>query len=359
MIKMSGETVSSTPKVSIVIPCRNEKSFIGECLDSIIANDFPKECLEVLVVDGMSDDGTRAVLDGYVRQFPFIKLLDNPGRITPIAFNIGVQHAAGSFVMIMSAHATMARDVIAKCVQHSERYGADNVGGSWKIIPRNNSFMARAITLTLSHPFGVGNASYRTGNGGSPRWVDTAAYGCYRREVFQRVGLFNEKLIRGQDMELNLRLKRSGGKTLLVPDVVIYYYARSTFVLFCKHSFSNGVWAIIPFLYSDVRPVSWRHLVPLGFVLGLAGSVGLAFMAGFSWIVLGIVLSTYGVASVAAAFRTALKERDPRYALLLPFLFGSLHLAYGFGSFWGLLKIAWKLLSGQTRKFTQEPFLNA
>ena len=99
-----------------------------------------------------------------------------------------------------------------------------------------------------------------------PKWVDTVFGGCYRREVFDRVGLFNENLVRGQDMEFNLRLKKAGGKTLLVPDIVSYYYARSDIKSFWKHNFTNGVWAILPFLYSPIMPVSWRHLVPLIFV---------------------------------------------------------------------------------------------
>ena len=251
------------PIVSIVIPCRNEEDFIGDCLDSIVGSRFPLSRLEVLVIDGMSDDGTRRVLEAYARRYPFIRVLENDKRVTPVAFNIGVRHARGGLIMIMSAHATFHPDAIAKAVAFSESSGAENVGGRWRIVPRDTSFLGRSMAATLSHPFGVGNAVYRTAQNSEPRWVDTAAYGCYRREVFDRLGGFNERLVRGQDMEFNLRLKRSGGRTLFVPDVVINYFARSTVRTFGLHAFTNGVWAILPFRYAHGIPVSGRHVVPL------------------------------------------------------------------------------------------------
>ena len=331
--------MSNLPFVSIVIPCRNEEQCIANCLDSIIANDFPKDKLEVLVVDGMSEDGTRAVLDAYACRYPFIKIFSNPNRVTPVAFNIGIGHARGDLVMIMSAHATYALDAIRKCAEYSNQYNADNVGGVWKICPRKNGLLDKGIGLALSHPFGVGGARYRTGTDTEPRWVDTAAYGCYKREVFSKVGLFNERLIRGQDMEFNLRLKKAGGKTLLVPDVVVNYYARSDFVSFLKHNFRNGVWAIVPVLYSPIMPVGWRHLAPLAFVLGLLGSAVLAIrqpvgMAAF----LGLG-GAYVAANLAASTHVAARERAIRYVAVMPVVFASLHLSYGIGSLCGVAKI--------------------
>jgi len=327
------------PSVSIIIPCRNEEKFIGICLESILANDYPKERLEVLVVDGMSEDGTRAILNEYTRQYPFIKVVNNRKRITPVAFNIGIKHARGDLIMIMSAHATFAADAIGKFAEYSSRYNADNVGGICKIYPRNNNFIANTIVHALSHKFGVGGALYRTGGSKQPRWVDTAAYGCYKREVFEKIGVFNEKLLHSQDMEFNLRLKNTGGKTLLVPDIVINYYARSDFASFCRHNFRNGLWVILPFLYSDIMPVSWRHLVPLAFVLGLIGSAALALLWPIGlWLLMGIA-GAYGTTNLAASAHVAIREGDIRYLLVMPVVFASLHLGYGMGSLWGLVKV--------------------
>ena len=115
--------------VSIIIPCRNEEKFIGKCLDSIIGQDYPKENLEILVIDGMSEDGTRKNIEKYTEQHSFIKLLDNPRKITPCALNIGIKNAKGKIILWMSAHNSYEKDYVSKCVKYSKEYNADNVGG--------------------------------------------------------------------------------------------------------------------------------------------------------------------------------------------------------------------------------------
>ena len=333
--------MSDSPFISIVIPCRNEDKFIRTCLDSIFANDYPKDRLEVLVVDGMSEDGTRAILDEYLNRYPFIRVLPNPKRVTPVAFNIGIRQARGDLIMIMSAHATLGKDAIAQCATFSNKYDADNVGGVWKIHPRNNGLLAKAVVCALSHPFGVGRALYRTisQTETEPRWVDTAAYGCYKREVFERIGTFNERLVRGQDAELNRRLAEAGGKTLLVPGIVINYYARSDFHSFCKHNFRNGVWAVLPFAYSNVMPVSWRHLTPLAFVTGLIGSAFLGLLVKPFWWLFGAAAAAYGAANLGASAQVARRQHNLKYLAIMPWVFATLHIGYGLGSLWGVIKL--------------------
>jgi cellulose synthase/poly-beta-1,6-N-acetylglucosamine synthase-like glycosyltransferase len=328
----------SLPMVSLVIPCRNEEKFIGSCLDSIIANDYPKESLEVLAIDGMSEDGTRAVLEDYAKEYRWIRLLENPKRITPVALNMGIATAKGEIIIWMSAHNQYERNYISRSVENLNKYGADNVGGVMKTLPRLDNFIGHAIVASLSHRFGVGNSYFRVRTD-EPKWVDTVFGGCYRREVFDRVGLFNENLVRGQDMEFNLRLKKAGGKTLLVPDIVCYYYARSDMKSFWKHNWTNGVWAILPFIYSPIVPVSWRHLVPLVFVgsLLVTAALGLLWMPFFCLFL--TILGSYVLVSLAASFQIAWRERDPRYLILMPFVFGMLHFGYGFGSLWGAIKL--------------------
>jgi glycosyltransferase involved in cell wall biosynthesis len=324
--------------ISIIIPCRNEEKFIGDCLNSIIANDYPKENLEVLVIDGMSEDGTRAVIESYARQYPWIRLIENPRKITPVALNIGIKNAKGNVIFWMSAHNQYERNYISRSVESLNKFGADNVGGIMKTLPREDNFMGWAIVASLSHRFGVGNSYFRV-MPKEPKWVDTVFGGCYRREVFDRVGLFNENLVRGQDMEFNLRLKKAGGKTLLVPDIVSYYYARSDIKSFLEHNWNNGKWAILPFLYSAIVPVSWRHLVPLAFVASLLVTAALGLLwAPFFWLFLTI-LGSYVLVSLAASFQIAWREHDPRYLILMPFVFGMLHFGYGLGSLWGVFKV--------------------
>lgn len=326
------------PLVSVIIPCRNEEKFIGKCLDSIIANDFPKNKLEVLVVDGMSEDGTRGIIERYGRQHPWIRLIENPRRITPVALNIGIKNAKGDIIIWMSAHNRYEEAYVSRSVESLLKYGADNVGGIMKTLPREDTFTGQAIVASLSHRFGVGNSYFRV-MPKEPKWVDTVFGGCYRREVFDRVGLFNENLVRGQDMEFNLRLKKAGGKTLLVPDIVSYYYARSDIKSFWKHNLTNGVWAILPFLYSPIMPVSWRHLVPLIFVTALLGS----FIFGLVWnsflFLFLIILGCYGLVSLGASLQIALEKGNFRYMLAMPIVFASLHFAYGLGSLWGVFQM--------------------
>ena len=331
--------MSNYPLVSAIVLCRNEEKFISKCLDSIIANDYPREKLEVLVIDGMSEDGTRKIVEEYRKEHPSIRLINNSKKLTPFAFNEGIRNSNGELVMIMSAHATYGTDYIKKCVSASHKYNAENVVGVWKILPRGDGFIDKAIVLALSSSFGVGNAIYRTGSDKKKKveHVDTGAYGCYKKKVFEKVGLFNENLSRGQDMEFNLRLKMAGGKTILVPDAVVYYSARSDFNSFCKHNFSNGVWAILPFKYSTVVPVSPRHLVPLAFVSSLiiSGILSLFFNV-FFWLLL-FIAGSYSTCNIYFSARTALNRKDIRYFFIMPAIYSSLHIAYGLGSSWGLL----------------------
>ena len=326
------------PFTSIIIPCRNEERFIGNCLDSIIANDYPKERLEVLAVDGMSEDGSQTVIENYSKKYPWIRLIKNPKKITPAALNKGITSSKGEIIMWMSAHNRYEKDYIFRSVENLSKHGADNVGGIMKTLPRIDNFAGRAIVASLSHHFGVGNSYFRVQTD-EPKWVDTVFGGCYRREVFDRIGFFNENLVRGQDMEFNLRLKKAGGKTLLVPGIVSYYYARSDIRSFGKHNFTNGVWAILPFLYSPIVPVSWRHLVPLIFVTGLLGSAVLGFVwTPFLYLFL-IIICSYALANLGASFQIALQKRNLKYFIVMPFVFGALHFSYGLGSLWGFLRV--------------------
>jgi cellulose synthase/poly-beta-1,6-N-acetylglucosamine synthase-like glycosyltransferase len=323
---------------SIIVPCRNEERFIGPCLDSIVASDFPKEQLEVLVVDGMSTDGTRQIIGEFVRKHPFVQLLDNPKHVTPCAMNTGIRAARGEFILWMSAHNSYERDYISKSVKAVQEFTADNVGGIIVPTQRTPSFVGKCIVTAISHRFGVGSSFFRI-HTPEPRWVDTVFGGCYRRAVFQKIGLFNEQLVRGQDMELNLRLKKAGGRILLVPGVVSYYHARSDLRSFWTHNWGNGVWAILPFAYSEIMPVSWRHLTPLVFVCSVFGTAVLSFYAPlFLWLFVAIV-SAYGAANLAAALHVAWRERDLRFLALMPAIFALLHVGYGVGSLWGVVKL--------------------
>jgi glycosyltransferase involved in cell wall biosynthesis len=328
------KTAENLPLVSIIIPCRNEGEFIGPCLESILANDYPKDRLEVLVVDGMSDDDTRARAEEYAQRYPFIRVLENPRRTAPAALNIGLAQARGEVIMRMDAHSEYVRDYISRLVLALEESGADNVGGRYATRPGDNSAVAAAIALALSHPFGVGNAYYRL-EVSERREVDTVPYGCYRREVFQRLGGFDEELIRNQDLEFNLRLRRQGGKILLVPDVVCYYRARRSLAKFAYMNFLNGYFNPLVARKVGGRMGVRQWATPL-FVLTLVCCVILALWWPWArWLLLGVI-AAYLIPVAVLAF-TALWRHGLGAALWMPLVLPSLHLGNGVGflkGFW-------------------------
>src|SRR3989344_9285031 len=306
--------------VSIVVLCRNEEGFIAGCLDSLLEQDYPKNNMEILVVDGMSEDKTREIVDRYSREHFFIKLIDNPQEFTPFALNLGIKNSKGGVVFLAGAHAKYDKNYVSKCVQYLCEYKADIVGGTLKTVPKKNNLWARAIALSLSSVFGAGNSAFRVG-AGKPVWVDTVFGGCYKREIFDKVGLFNENLIRSQDMELAQRMKKAGIKVLLVPDISAYYYPKDTLLGYLKHNLKDGVWAVYPLKFVKI-PFKLRHYIPLIFVLTLPISI---------W--------PYIIFSLYFSFKIALKEKDFKLFFALPVVFFARHSAYGAGSFFGAMKL--------------------
>src|SRR5256884_1083491 len=217
-----------------------------------------------------SDLGPRAVITDYASRYPMIQLLDNPERTTPHALNLGIARARGRIIMRMDAHAAYPTNYIADLVDCMERTGADSVGASWRTQPGDTTIMAGAIAAALAHPFGIGNARYRLGTD-RVRDVDTLQCGCYRRDVFERLGLFDQDLLRSQDSELTFRVLRAGGRVLLVPGVVATYYARVALDKLWRMFFQYGYFK--PLVARKVGAVmTARQLVPALFVF----TVGLA-----------------------------------------------------------------------------------
>ncbi len=324
-------------KVSVIIPCRNEERFIGKCLDSLLEQDYSKEKLEVLVIDGMSEDRTREIVKNYSRKFPFIKILENPKKYTPFGLNIGIKEAKGEIIIRMDAHAGYDKNYISKCVENLEKYRADNVGGTMITLPAKNTIIAKAIAICLSHSFGAGGSYFRTGVK-TAREVDTVFGGCYKREVFEKIGLFNENLIKAQDLEFNLRLKRAGGKIILAPDIVSYYYPKSDLGGFFSHTFINGIWTIYALKFIKI-PFKIRHYVPLFFVVSLIGPLFLSiFFPVLFWLFLFIIF-LYCLTNIYFSLKIAKQEKNSRHLFIMPVVFATRHIAYGLGSIFGLFKL--------------------
>lgn len=318
------------PLVTIVVPCRNEARYIVECLDSILACDYPPDRLEVIVVDGMSDDGTRSVLADYAARNPLVRMLDNPRRITPVALNLAIRAARGEVIVRMDAHVVYPRNYVSRLVAALDEFGADNVGAVLRTLPANQTAMGKAIAIGMSHPFGVGTSYFRIGTD-QPRWVDTIAFFCIRRATFERVGMFDEELIRHQDGEFNARLIKSGGRILLIPDVVSYYYARATLRQVGRMFYQYGYFK--PLVAKKLgRFMTVRQLIPPGFVLGLLVTGVAAILWKPALLLFGLVAGSYAGIVVGSAVQTALKQ-GPAVGAALAAVLPVIHVSYGVG-FW-------------------------
>ena len=324
-------TSKDRPAISIVLPCRNEERYIGACLDSILATTYPLDRIELLVVDGMSEDRTGDIVAGYLGRRATIRLLENRRRITPAALNVGIRAATGEIIMRMDAHVIYPPEYIPRLVDALQTSDADNVGGVLVTMPADRTTIARAIAIGLSHPFGVGNAYFRIGVG-APRWVDSVPFGCFRREVFDRTGLFDEDLVRNEDEEFNLRLIKYGGRILLLPDVVSYYFARRSLRELARMYYQYGYFK--PLVAKKANGVvTVRQLVPGIFVLTLIGTSLLTPVLPV--ITIGATVAAAYVGTLLACVAGAVRRHGWRCALALAAVFPTIHFSYGFGSLHG------------------------
>ncbi len=307
------------------------------CLDSILANDYPKDRLEVLILDGMSEDRTRSIAEDFAKSYPFIRLVENRKRTIPAAMNTGIRHAKGEVVIKLDAHSLYAANHISACVRYQKEYGAANVGGVWRILPGAATAIAEAIVQALASSFGSGNAHVKVG-AKEPRWADSAAFGCWRKNTLEKIGGWNEKLAGSSDMDLNARLKDAGGRILLVPDIQISYFADSDLRSFWLHNFADGVWATYVLKFRS-KAWAWRHWVPLAFVSSLIGLATLAFFLPALWWAFLAIAGAYAMANLAASVRISVRERKPEYLPTLPLVFAVRHIAHGLGALFGLFLV--------------------
>lgn len=332
-------TEKELPFVSVIAPCRNEVDFIARAVETILSSDYPSDRIEILVVDGMSDDGTRDIVRKMADDDGRVRMLDNPQKTVPTAMNIGIRAARGDYIVRIDCHASFASDYVLKCIEVSQRTGAENVGGYSETLPGADTFVAKAISAATSCPFGVGNSMFRLK--GPEKEVDTVPFGAYRKEIFQKVGLYDERLVRNQDIELNYRIRRVGGRIIISPEINLQYYNRATFRGIWQQSFNNGLWN--PYtIYLVGGGLCLRHFVPMFFVVGL----GCLSSSAFLWWPVKWLLLAYLVLYFSAATFSAIKctRRKKVSALLVTWSFLVLHIAYGIGSLWGVVTIPFKFM---------------
>lgn len=314
-----------SPTFTVIMPIRNEAERIESTLRSVLAQDLDHDRMEVLVVDGRSEDATRDVVRSVAADDSRVRLLDNPEGIVPTAMNRGLAEARGSVIVRVDGHCALPPDYLRRCEALLASTTADCVGGMIESRPGDDGVVARAIALAMASRFGTG-AGFRIG-GGAPGPVDTLAFGAYRREVFDRIGTFDEELVRNQDDELNLRLTRAGGVIWMDPSLRSQYWTRADLRGLWRQYFQYGVFKVrVAQKHRGVA--SWRHLVPLSLVLALVASAGVALATRRRW-PLVLVAGPYVGATMAAAIATG--RQDPPTIAVLPACFACLQLSYGTG----------------------------
>ncbi|UCF71507.1 MAG: glycosyltransferase family 2 protein [candidate division WOR-3 bacterium] len=316
------------PTISILIPMLNEERYIVRCLDSVLANDYPQQFIEIIVIDGMSTDRSREIVKAYSKEHSFVHLIDNPKRIQSAGLNLGISAAHGKIILCMNAHTTYAVDYVKQCVEALETTGADNVSGVQCAV--GTSYISDAIAVAITTPFGIGDARFRYSN--KQQWVDTVFPGAWYKRTLDRLGGFNEEWVINEDYELNYRLRKAGGKILLSPRIHCQYYVRSTLFSFARQYSRYGYWKIRT-LVAHPASLRWRHIMAPIFVLLLLLSMITMFI---SWRIGIVVPIIYGVSCVVASFKAA-RRTSWKCLPLLPLVFFVLHLSWGIGFWWGIV----------------------
>lgn len=334
------------------MPIRNEAAYIEQTIRALLAQDYPRDRLEILLADGMSIDGTRDILARVLAEQPDfpVTILDNPQQIVPTGLNIALRQARGEIIVRMDAHCEYPSDFVKQVVHLRGETGADNAGGV--LIPVGSSYTQRAICSAFRSPVSVGGNFQGHSTGGVSgtlgracrdryddytREVDTVNGGCWRRERLFEVGLFDEEMVRNQDDELSFRLRKAGGRIVQSQAIQVKYFVRDSFRKLFLQFAQYGYWKV-QVIRRHPRQASVRHVVPSLLLLTL---VGLAIMALFSSIFLvGFMLITGGYFS-AIVIAGLLEARRSEYKLwpgiVLAIL--AIHFGYGWGFVVGLLQL--------------------
>ncbi len=327
--------IENQKKISIIIPCYNEEKYIALLIENLLRQDYPKELTEIIFIDGRSTDATNTIIKSYQQKHSHIVLLDNPHRVVPHALNIGIRYSTGDIVIRMDAHSQYPANYWSVLVQKLIEHQADNVGGVWVTQPGADTLTAKAIVLATSHPLGIGNAGYRLG-ADRDKEVDTVPYGCFHRSLFDRIGMFDEQLLRNQDDEFNGRIIKNGGKIVLIPSLKITYFARENYTKLWRMFYQYGLFK--PLVNRKLgAPASLRQFAPPLLVLGLVGLLLIGFILPMAWLAWCMLVAFYASLVVGVSLVLTLRSSIALYPYLL-LAFPTIHFSYGLGYLTGMVR---------------------
>ncbi|MCK4393970.1 glycosyltransferase [Candidatus Bipolaricaulota bacterium] len=324
------------PHISVVIPTRQEEHYIARCLDSVLHGNYPVSKLEILVVDAMSTDGTREIVKKYMAQYSQIRLLDNPRRITPVALNIGVRSAQGDVIVILGAHSYIDKDFLSESARAlSEHPEADCVGGVREAV--NGSSWETAIELALQTPIASGSTQHLRKSG----FVTTVVYGAYRREAFEKYGLFDERFIRAQDYEFNLRVARAGGKIYQDPAIRSYYHPRSSPAKLFNQYFQYGEWKMRVLMKHGMLSV--KNFVPPLYFLAILGTALGALGSRISLCLLFFLVGSYLLGLGLISLWARKRDTGAGNSFLIAIVLFLIHTGFSMGFYKGVTyTLVWK-----------------
>ena len=328
------------PEISIICPTYNEEKYIEKCIQSMLSQDIDKSKIELLFVDGRSTDKTREIIASFQKAYPFIQLIDNPERTVPFAMNYGITASKGDIIMRIDAHSHFETNYVSVLSKALTELDATNVGAVCQTDVINKTAKSLAIREVLSNKFGVGNSTFRLGID-KVTLVDTVPFGCYKKEVFEEYGLYNPKLTRNQDIELNKRILRNGGKIYLVPDTFCTYLAREDYKALAKNNFQNGKWNILMMKYTkNLDSLSIRHFIPFIFVMSILVPTLLSII-WYPFIFLAL-LSFLAYSTLISFISLKISSKENLNLIYLFLAFITLHFSYGMGSLIGLIQLITK-----------------
>jgi glycosyltransferase involved in cell wall biosynthesis len=310
--------------VSVVLPIRNEAGHIGRCLEAVLAQDYPRERMEVLVADGRSVDATREVVGRLAERDGRVRLVDNPGLIVPTGLNAAIRSSAGQVIVRIDGHTIVEPGYVREAVSALQRTGADVVGGN--MTARGRGVFGRAVALATSTSMGVGGSRFHYAQ--VEEDAESVYMGTFRRDVFERFGYFDEGLVRNQDDEFNYRVRARGGRVRLVPSMRSVYSPRESIRALFRQYFQYGYYKIrVASLHPGMmRP---RHVVPSIFVLAILALASAAIAVPPAGVLLAAVLLLHAAASLGFSLREGIG--DPAAWTLVPAATLALHTAYGSG----------------------------
>lgn len=323
-------------RVSIIIPCYNEQSRISKLLEAIDAQTFPRQEMEVVIADGMSEDGTRAEISAFAASHPdlTIKVIENPKRIIPSGLNLALHAAQGEIIMRMDGHTLPYPDYVEKSVYDLTSGLGTNVGGICEIRPGAPGWIAAAIAVATAHPIGVGDANYRWAS--RPGSVDTVPFGTFKRELLATIGFFNETLLTNEDYEFNARIRQTGGIIWFDPAIRSIYFARSTYKGLARQYWRYGYWKW-KMLRQYPKTLRWRQGLPPAFVAGLILGLPTAIILPILWFPYLFTIGIYLLTIFIAGLHAAVKSRQVAFLPLLPLAIMIMHLSWGSGFLWSMI----------------------